>query len=98
MTALVLTGTNHAEDQPAHLRVRTEEDGVVESPERRGEHVRVNVEEYGGLLGRACPAGVYEYVDDEGGSSGKAGGGGEETCDQRPGEQLPPLPSHRFGR
>ena len=98
MTALALTGTNHAEDQPAHLRVRTEEDGVVESPERRGEHVRVNVEEYGGLLGRACPAGVYEYVDDEGGSSGKAGGGGEETCDQRPGEQLPPLPSHRFGR
>lgn len=25
-----------------------------------------NVEEYAGLLGRACPAAVYEYVDAEG--------------------------------
>ncbi|KAH9169539.1 FAD/NAD-P-binding domain-containing protein [Lactarius sanguifluus] len=66
MTALALTGTNHAEDQPAHLRVRTEEDGPAETSERRGEHVRVNVQEYAGLLGRACPAGVYEYVEDEG--------------------------------
>ncbi|KAH9986284.1 hypothetical protein BJV77DRAFT_1029592 [Russula vinacea] len=76
LTSLALTGTNHAEDQPAHLRVRTEEDGGVESSERRGEHVRVNVQEYVGLLGRACPAGVYEYVDDEDGSSGKEGWGG----------------------
>ena len=78
LTALALTGTNHAEDQPAHLRVRTEADGMVESSERRGEHVRVNVQEYAGLLGRACPAGVYEYVDDEGGSSGKEGWGGKK--------------------
>ncbi len=78
LTALALTGTNHAEDQPAHLRVRTVEDGMVESSERRGEHVRVNVQEYAGLLGRACPAGVYEYVDDEGGSSGKEGYGGKK--------------------
>ncbi|KAF8465842.1 FAD/NAD-P-binding domain-containing protein [Russula ochroleuca] len=75
LTSLALTGTNHAEDQPAHLRVRTEEDGGVESSGRRGEHVRVNVQEYVGLLGRACPAGVYEYVDDEDGSSGKEGWG-----------------------
>jgi electron-transferring-flavoprotein dehydrogenase len=78
LTALALTGTNHAEDQPAHLRVRMEEDGMVESSERRGEHVRVNVQEYAGLLGRACPAGVYEYVDDEDGSSGKEGSGGKK--------------------
>ncbi|KAI0267315.1 FAD/NAD-P-binding domain-containing protein [Gloeopeniophorella convolvens] len=78
MTALALTGTNHAEDQPAHLRVRTEEDGSLESSERRREHVRVNVEEYAGLLGRACPAGVYEYVDDEDGSAGKEGWGGKK--------------------
>jgi len=78
MTALTLTGTNHAEDQPAHLRVRTEEDVEVESSERRKEHVRVNVQEYAGLLGRACPAGVYEYVDDEDGSSGKEGWGGKK--------------------
>ena len=78
MTALALTGTNHAEDQPAHLRVRREEDGLVERSECRGEHVRVNVQEYAGLLGRACPAGVYEYVDDEDGSSGKEGWGGKK--------------------
>ncbi|CAE6469145.1 unnamed protein product [Rhizoctonia solani] len=29
----------------------------------RHEHVKTNVSEYAGLLGRACPAGVYEYVD-----------------------------------
>ncbi|CAE6474234.1 unnamed protein product [Rhizoctonia solani] len=29
----------------------------------RHEHVKINVSEYAGLLGRACPAGVYEYVD-----------------------------------
>ncbi|KAE9406584.1 FAD/NAD(P)-binding domain-containing protein [Gymnopus androsaceus JB14] len=33
--------------------------------ERRRQHVQKNVEEFAGLLGRACPAGVYEYVDDE---------------------------------
>ncbi|KAI0064144.1 FAD/NAD-P-binding domain-containing protein [Artomyces pyxidatus] len=78
MTALALTGTNHAEDQPAHLRVRTEADGLEETAERRAEHVRVNVEEYAGLLGRACPAGVYEYVEDEDGSSAKEGWGGKK--------------------
>jgi len=78
MTTLALTGTNHSEDQPAHLRVRTEEDGPAETSERRGEHVRVNVEEYAGLLGRACPAGVYEYVEDESGSSGLEGWGGKK--------------------
>lgn len=78
MTALALTGTNHVEDQPPHLRVRMEEDVGVESSECRREHVRVNVEEYAGLLGRACPAGVYEYVGDEEGSSGKDGWGGKK--------------------
>ena len=41
----------------------------TEDADVRREHVRVNVDEYGGLLGRGCPAQVYEYVDaeDEGG-------------------------------
>ncbi|KAF6744297.1 oxidoreductase [Ephemerocybe angulata] len=104
MTSVALTGTNHAEDQPVHLRVvktrdfvratqglngdgatvnaavgagvgavraeaevgaATEAD-VEEERRRREEHVRVNVGEYAGLLERACPAGVYEYVDVEG--------------------------------
>ncbi|KAI0820479.1 FAD/NAD-P-binding domain-containing protein [Trametes gibbosa] len=91
LTSLALTGTNHAEDQPVHLRVRrylpqadnaakVGSDGAagtegshselgltaeryVEDAAVRREHVRVNVGEYGGLLGRACPAQVYEYVD-----------------------------------
>lgn len=62
MTSLMLTDTNHAEDQPVHLRVR--KDGVEDVSVRK-EHVRRNVGEYAGLLQRACPAGVYEYVEDE---------------------------------
>lgn len=54
LTSLTLTATNHAEDQPVHLRL---------SPGMHREHVRVNVGEYAGLLGHACPAGVYEYID-----------------------------------
>ncbi|KAL0946305.1 hypothetical protein HGRIS_012548 [Hohenbuehelia grisea] len=66
MTSVALTGTNHAEDQPVHLRVmKTGEGDEWEAAERRREHVRVNTEQYAGLLGRACPAGVYEYVDAE---------------------------------
>lgn len=83
LTSLALTGTNHAEDQPVHLRVRRyrtpnntagkegawpnleEEEEYDEDKAIRREHVRVNVGEYAGLLGRACPAQVYEYVDDE---------------------------------
>lgn len=76
LTSLTLTGTNHAEDQPIHLRVRV--NGLEDSTVRR-EHVRQNVGDYAGLLGRACPAGVYEYVDDEHTSAveeGKSGGWG----------------------
>jgi electron-transferring-flavoprotein dehydrogenase len=54
---VALTGTNHAEDQPVHLRI-----GKSETKK----HVQVNVGEYAGLLGRACPAAVYEYVEAEG--------------------------------
>ena len=38
----------------------------MEDADVRREHVRVNVGEYAGLLGRGCPAQVYEYVEDEG--------------------------------
>ncbi|KIL68429.1 hypothetical protein M378DRAFT_879939 [Amanita muscaria Koide BX008] len=99
MTSITLTGTNHAEDQPVHLRVvktktymdaldqregspvsigggvsgvaemmdgEKDAERVMEAEEKtRIEHVHVNVEEYAGLLGRACPAGVYEYVEAE---------------------------------
>ncbi|GAA5869776.1 hypothetical protein JCM3774_003845 [Rhodotorula dairenensis] len=57
LTSVSRTGTNHAEDQPVHLHI---------DASQRAEHVRKNVEEYAGLLGRVCPAAVYEYVDAEG--------------------------------
>lgn len=94
LTSLALTGTNHAEDQPVHLRVRRYAEGAAdagsgakegtgaaerfeESRAARREHVRVNVGEYAGLLGRACPAQVYEYVEDESaqGEDGEGWGG-----------------------
>ncbi|KAF7792219.1 hypothetical protein EIP86_003253 [Pleurotus ostreatoroseus] len=94
LTSLALTGTNHAEDQPVHLRVRryvaaneVGKEGAMpsletqekyeESKEVRREHVRRNVGEFAGLLGRACPAQVYEYVEDEAsqGEDGEGWGG-----------------------
>lgn len=85
LTSVALTGTNHAEDQPVHLRVvggklreGVEGSGVGgETKEARREHVRRNVGEFGGLLGRACPAGVYEYVDVEAGEVNDEGAEGK---------------------
>ncbi|KAH7101308.1 hypothetical protein BKA62DRAFT_192897 [Auriculariales sp. MPI-PUGE-AT-0066] len=59
LTSLALTGTNHAEDQPVHLRLPA-------GAEAHRKHVEQNVSEYAGLLQRGCPAGVYEYVEEEG--------------------------------
>ncbi|EGO00987.1 hypothetical protein SERLA73DRAFT_71953 [Serpula lacrymans var. lacrymans S7.3] len=75
LTSVALTGTNHAEDQLIHLRVCK---GGDESKELRKKHVKENVGEYAGLLGRACPAAVYEYVDDEGGASAEEGWDGKK--------------------
>ncbi|WWD06282.1 hypothetical protein V865_004371 [Kwoniella europaea PYCC6329] len=59
LTSVSLTGTNHAENQPVHLRL-PEEQGA------RERHTQANVSDYAGLLGRVCPAAVYEYADAEG--------------------------------
>ncbi|KAF9522339.1 hypothetical protein CPB83DRAFT_899738 [Crepidotus variabilis] len=107
LTSVTLTGTNHAEDQPIHLRVvktrkfmeelkdghpsvgagvgavrSTTDEGsaednqaVEEEKERRRKHVQTNLGQYAGLLGRACPAGVYEYVPEEGNDSGEGWNG-----------------------
>jgi electron-transferring-flavoprotein dehydrogenase len=110
MTSVALTGTNHAENQPVHLRVvktakfidevvekkqegnwavgagvdaveteaealsAEDQEMVEEELETRRKHVQVNVGEYAGLLGRACPAGVYEYVAEEGSDEAVSGG------------------------
>ncbi|KAH8112388.1 hypothetical protein DFH11DRAFT_1706493 [Phellopilus nigrolimitatus] len=68
LTSVALTGTNHAEDQPVHLR-------LPPGAEARAAHVKENVGEFAGLLSRACPAAVYEYVEDEGAEGTEARGG-----------------------
>ncbi|KAI8638776.1 hypothetical protein BD408DRAFT_422539 [Parasitella parasitica] len=54
LTSVSRTGTNHAENQPVHLRIR-DKDVPVER----------NLGIFDGPENRFCPAGVYEYVDDE---------------------------------
>ncbi|KAJ9110093.1 hypothetical protein QFC19_001764 [Naganishia cerealis] len=66
LTSVSLTGTNHAENQPVHLRLPNE-------PGARARHTETNVQKYAGLLGRACPAAVYEYQDAEGDAADAVG-------------------------
>jgi electron-transferring-flavoprotein dehydrogenase len=87
LTALALTGTNHAEDQLVHLRVVGP--AGKEGPEVRREHVKRNVKEYAGLLGRACPAAVYEYVDEADEQDQEAFGGKKLVINSQVGR--PPL-------
>ncbi|KYQ99718.1 electron transfer flavoprotein-ubiquinone oxidoreductase [Tieghemostelium lacteum] len=52
MTSVMRSGTNHEENQPAHLKLR---DALVAE--------KVNLDIYDGPEGRFCPAGVYEWID-----------------------------------
>ena len=54
LSSVALSGTNHDHDQPAHLTLR--DDSVP---------VNRNLKIFDGPEQRFCPAGVYEYVDDE---------------------------------
>ncbi|KAG5983552.1 hypothetical protein E4U55_007887 [Claviceps digitariae] len=54
LTSVSRTGTNHEEDQPVHLQVR---DWDL--------HADKTYPAFKGLENRFCPAGVYEYVEDE---------------------------------
>lgn len=56
LSSVALTGTNHDHDQPPHLTLR--DDDVP---------VNNNLAIYDGPEARFCPAGVYEYVDNEDG-------------------------------
>ncbi|KAJ7106520.1 hypothetical protein C8R44DRAFT_714895 [Mycena epipterygia] len=49
-----------------------------ETAAQRRAHVKANVGTYAGLLQRACPAGVYEYVPDDGGRVVPGNAGEEE--------------------
>jgi electron-transferring-flavoprotein dehydrogenase len=62
-------GASHAADKEGGNNLVDGE--VQEEIKRRQDHVRININEYAGLLGQACPAGVYEYVVDESKSGDK---------------------------
>ena len=55
LTNVAFSGTNHEEDQPVHLKV-ADMDLQVDS-----EH-----DAFGGPSARYCPAGVYEWIEEEG--------------------------------
>ncbi|MFD0859029.1 electron transfer flavoprotein-ubiquinone oxidoreductase [Roseovarius aquimarinus] len=55
LTNVSFSMTNHEENQPAHLRLK---DASIP--------VDVNLPKYAGPSARYCPAGVYEFVEEEG--------------------------------
>ena len=55
LSSVFISNTNHEENQPAHLTLK---DASVP--------VNVNLHRYAGPEQRYCPAGVYEFVKDEG--------------------------------
>ena len=55
-SSVFLSSTHHEEDQPVHLQLR--------DPSVPVEH---NLAKFDGPESRYCPAGVYEFVDAEGG-------------------------------
>ena len=57
LSSVFLSNTNHEEDQPGHLQLR---DASIP--------VKHNLARYAGPESRYCPAGVYEYVDDDAGA------------------------------
>lgn len=63
LTNLQRSGTFHADDQPAHLRIKPEFADIPKT---------TSLQVYAGPEQRFCPAGVYEYVDntEEGDGSG----------------------------
>ena len=56
LSSVFISNTNHSEGQPAHLMLK---DATVP--------VQINLKQYAGPEARYCPAGVYEFVQDEAG-------------------------------
>jgi electron-transferring-flavoprotein dehydrogenase len=54
LSSVFLSNTNHEEDQPVHLKV------LDPNRQKTSEHDR-----YGGPSARYCPAGVYEWLEEE---------------------------------
>jgi electron-transferring-flavoprotein dehydrogenase len=57
LSSVFISNTNHAEEQPAHLTLK---DPTIP--------ISVNLATYAGPEARYCPAGVYEFVKDDGGN------------------------------
>jgi len=55
LSSVFLSNTNHAEDQPIHLQLK--------DPEKQ---LSSEFMEYGGPSTRYCPAGVYEWIEEDG--------------------------------
>lgn len=55
LSSVYLSSTNHEENQPVHLTLKDESVPVM-----------TNLARYDGPEARFCPAGVYEFVDEEG--------------------------------
>ncbi|ODV58049.1 electron-transferring-flavoprotein dehydrogenase [Ascoidea rubescens DSM 1968] len=53
------TGTYHDEDEKSHLRLGDASKQAFEN------HVKQSFEKYKGIENKFCPAGVYEYIQDE---------------------------------
>lgn len=56
LTSVSRTGTYHQEDEPCHLRIPQQD---------YRKHAEASWPKYKGVEQRFCPAGVYEYVEDE---------------------------------
>ena len=56
LSSVFVSNTNHEEDQPVHLTLKDAEIPTA-----------INLPEYAGPEQRYCPAGVYEFVEGEGG-------------------------------
>jgi len=54
LSSVFISNTNHGENQPAHLTLKN-----ADVP------VQINLAQYDGPEQRYCPAGVYEFVEDE---------------------------------
>ncbi len=59
LSSVFVSNTNHEEHQPAHLTLK---DAAVP--------VQINLARFAGPESRYCPAGVYEFVDDEAAAGG----------------------------